>query len=164
MTSTIAAIPVVCSPRSPQAMGLTVVFDDSFPSRHVHFDIEDAISPSPCGRLRGHQDFSVALEDTVIFSAPTTPRTIASSIAWACARFTSRVPIPPRILTEIATSLRTVFEFKFVSIDQSVQHNHRAWAAAALEAATQFLAQLNSPLPEVMFDSESLPGEPQLRA
>src|SRR3979490_2119194 len=49
-------------------------------------------------------------------------------------------------------SLRTLFEFKFASLNTASSTIRLRGPRAALEAATRFLGQLNSPRPEVMLD------------
>lgn len=133
--------------------GLTVVFDDSFPSHRVHFDLDDAnfaIALSAASAVT--KTFSVPLEDTVIFSAADNPENHRLFDRMGMRTFYISSANPSKDMTEIATSLRTVFEFKLVSIDQSASTITVRGPRTTLEAATQFLSQLNSPLPEVMFD------------
>jgi len=59
---------------------------------------------------------------------------------------------PAQELNELMNSLRTLFEFKFASLNAASSTITLRGPQAALEAATQFLGQLNSPRPEVMLD------------
>lgn len=133
--------------------GLTVVFDDGFPSHRVHFDLEDANFATALSAASAvTKTFSVPLEDTVIFSAADNPENHRLFDRMGMRSFYISSANPSKDMTEIATSLRTVFEFKLVSVDQAASTITVRGPRATLEAATQFLSQLNSPLPEVMFD------------
>src|SRR5208283_1568486 len=53
--------------------GLTVVFDDGFPSRHVRFDIESVDFATVMQAASAvTKSFTVALEDTVLFACADT--------------------------------------------------------------------------------------------
>ena len=123
--------------------GLTVVFDDTFPSRRVRFDLEDA-------------DFATAMQAA---SAVTKSfQRGAGRHGSFCLRRHSRKPPPLRShghalvlhprrrprqdLNDLMNSLRTLFEFKFVSLNAASSTITLRGPQAALEAATQFLAQL----------------------
>jgi len=58
----------------------------------------------------------------------------------------------PQQLQEVVNSLRTLFEFKFVSQSASSSTVTVRAPQAMLEAATQFLGQLNGEPPEVLLD------------
>jgi general secretion pathway protein D len=58
----------------------------------------------------------------------------------------------PQDLNELMNSLRTLFEFKFVSLNTASSTIMLRGPQATLEAATEFLGQLDSPRPEVMLD------------
>jgi type II secretory pathway component GspD/PulD (secretin) len=59
---------------------------------------------------------------------------------------------PATELNELMNSLRTLFEFKFVSLNAASSTITLRGPKAALDEATQFLGQLNTTRPEVMFD------------
>src|SRR5260370_37768771 len=59
---------------------------------------------------------------------------------------------PAQELNELMNSLRTLFEFKFASLNAASSTITLRGPQPALEDATQFLGQLNSPRPEVMVD------------
>jgi type II secretory pathway component GspD/PulD (secretin) len=58
----------------------------------------------------------------------------------------------PQELNDLMNSLRTLFEFRFVSLNAASSTITLRGPRAALAAATQFLAQLDSSRPEVMLD------------
>jgi general secretion pathway protein D len=132
--------------------GLTVVFDDGFPSRRVRFDIENADFPTAMQAASvTTKSFTVALEDTVLFACADTPDNHRLFDRMGMRSFYIS-PGNPQDLTELVNSLRTLFEFKFISLNAASSTITVRGPHAPLEAATQFLQQLNSPRPEVMLD------------
>jgi general secretion pathway protein D len=133
--------------------GLTVVFDDSFPSRHVRFDIENADFATALQAASAvTKTFSVALEDAVLFACAETQENHRLFDRMALRSFYIPGGGAPQELNELMNSLRTLFEFKFVSLNAGANTITLRGQQAALEAATQFLGQLNSPRPEVLID------------
>jgi hypothetical protein len=132
--------------------GLTVVFDDTFPSRSVRFDIENAdFATAMQAASAVTKSFSVALEDTVLFACAETPDNHRLYDRLGMRSFYISAGSPQE-LNELVNSLRTLFEFKFVSLNAASSTITVRGPQAVLEAATQFLGQLNSPRPEVMLD------------
>ena len=135
------------------SFGLTVLFDDTFPGRHVRFDIEDAdFATAMQAASAATKSFSVALEDTVLFVCADTPDNHKLYDRMGLRSFYISSGDPAKELNELVNSLRTLFEFKFVSLNAASSTITVRGPQAALEAATQFLGQLNSPRPEVMLD------------
>ena len=135
------------------SFGLTVLFDDTFPGRHVRFDIEDAdFATAMQAASAATKSFSVALEDTVLFVCADTPDNHKLYDRMGLRSFYISSGDPAKELNELVNSLRTLFEFKFVSLNAASSTITLRGPQAALEAATQFLGQLNSPRPEVMLD------------
>jgi tetratricopeptide (TPR) repeat protein len=135
------------------SFGLTVLFDDNFPSRRVRFDIENADFATAMGAASEvTKSFSVALEDTVLFAAANTPDNHRLYDRMGLRSFYIPGGSSVQQLNELLNSLRTLFEFKFVSLNAASSTITVRGPQAALEAATQFLGQLNSPRPEVMLD------------
>jgi general secretion pathway protein D len=132
--------------------GLTVVFDDTFPNRRVRFDIEDAdFAVAMRAVSTVTKSFTVALEDTVLFACADTPDNHRLFDRMGLRSFYVSGG-SPQDLNELMNSLRTLFEFKFVSINAASSTITLRGPQATLDAATQFLGQLNSPRPEVMLD------------
>ena len=102
--------------------------------------------------LRGHQELLVALEDTVLYACADTPDNHRLFDRMGLRSFYIPAGNPAQELNELMNSLRTLFEFKFVSLNAAASTITLRGPRAALEAATQFLGQLNSPRPEVMLD------------
>jgi len=75
--------------------GLTVIFDDSFPSRRIRFDLDNADFATALAAVSAAtKTFSVALDDKFFSLASTTPTTITPSTAWVCARFIFLAALP----------------------------------------------------------------------
>jgi len=133
--------------------GLTVVFDDTFPSRRVRFDLDNAdFATAMQAASEVTKSFSVALEDTVLFAALDTSENHRLYDRMGMRSFYIPGGASPQELNELMTSLRALFEFKFTGLSTASSTITLRGPKAALEAATQFLGQLNSPRPEVMLD------------
>ncbi len=132
--------------------GLTVVFDDNFPSRRVRFDLENAdFATAMQAASAVTKSFSVAVEDTVLFACAETPDNHRLYDRMGLRSFYISGGTP-QDLNELMNTLRTLFEFRFVSLNAASSTITLRGPQAALEAATKFLGQLNSPKPEVMLD------------
>ncbi len=133
--------------------GLTVVFDDNFPSRHVRFDIENADFATAMQAASAiAKSFTVALEDTVLFACGDTPENHRAYDRMGMRSFYIPADDPTKDLNELMNALRTIFEFKFASSNAAASTIALRGPQAALEAATQFLGQLYGPRPEVLLD------------
>lgn len=133
--------------------GLTIVFDDNFPTRHVRFDLEDAdFATAMRAASAATKSFSVAVQDTVLFTCADTTENHRLYDRMGMRSFYIPSGDPAKDLTELMNSLRTLFEFKFVSLNAASSTITLRGPQAALEAATEFLAQLDSTRPEVMLD------------
>jgi general secretion pathway protein D len=133
--------------------GLTVVFEDNFPSKRVRFDLENANFATAMQAASSiTKSFSVALEDTVLFVAADTTENHRQYDRMGLRSFYIPGGPSPQELNELLNSLRTLFEFKFASLNAAASTITVRGPRAALIAATEFLGQLNSPRPVVMFD------------
>lgn len=133
--------------------GLTVIFDDSFPSRRLRFDLENAdFATALQVASTVTKTFSVPIEDTVLYACADTPDNHRTYDHMGLRSFYIPGGGSAQELNELMNSLRTLFEFKFVSLNAASTTITIRGPQAALAAATQFLGQLNSPQPEVLFD------------
>jgi tetratricopeptide (TPR) repeat protein len=133
--------------------GLTVIFDDTFASRRVRFDIENAdFATALQAASAATKSFSVALEDTILFASADTPENHRSYDRMGMRSFYIAGGDPAKDLNELMSTLRTLFEFKFVNLNAASSTITVRGPKAALEAATQFLEEFDSPRPEVMLD------------
>lgn len=132
---------------------LTVVFDDTFPSRRVQFDIDNADFATAIQAASAiTKSFVVALEDTVLFAAADTAENHRLYDRMGLRSFYIPSGASTQELNDVMNSLRTLFEFKFVSLNAAASTITVRGPQAALAAATEFLGQLDSSPPEVMFD------------
>ncbi len=133
--------------------GLTIVFDENFPSRRVRFDIENAdFATAMRAASAVTKSFSVALEDTVLFAALDNPENHRFYDRMGLRSFYIPGGSTAQELNELMNSLRTLFEFKLASLNAASSTITLRGPQAVLEAATQFLGQMNSTRPEVMLD------------
>ena len=133
--------------------GLTIVFDDNFPSRRVQFEMENAdFATAMRAASAVTKSFSVALEDTVLFACVDNPENHRLYDRMGMRSFYIPGGNPAQDLNELMNSLRTLFEFRFASLNAASSTITLRGPHATLEAATQFLGQLNSARPEVMLD------------
>ena len=132
--------------------GLTVIFDDGFPSRHVRFDIESVdFATAMQAASAVTKSFTVALEDTVLFACADTVENHKLYDRMGMRSFYISAA-SPQDLTEVMNSLRTLFEFKFTTVNNAASTITVRGPQGLLQAATEFLGQLNSPRPEVLLD------------
>jgi general secretion pathway protein D len=133
--------------------GLTVIFDDPFPSHPVRFDLENAdFRTAMQAASQVTKSFCVALEDTVLFAAVDNPENHRLFDRMGLRSFYIPGGASPQELNELLTALRSLFEFKFASLNAASSTITLRGPKAALEAATQFLDQLNRTRPEVILE------------
>ena len=133
--------------------GLTVIFDENFPSRRVNFDIENADFATALRAASAvTKSFSVALEDTVLLAAADNPENHRLYDRMGMRSFYIPGGNSTQELNDLMNSLRTLLEFKFASLNAASSTITLRGPQASLEAATQFLGQLDNDRPEVMLD------------
>ena len=133
--------------------GLSVLFDDNFPSRHVRFDLDNATFATAM-RLASAvtKSFSMALEDTVLLAVVDNPENHRIFDRMGMRSFLIPGADSGQELNDLITSLKTLFDLKFVSLDVASRTITLRGTEAALKAATQFLGQITGEKPEVMLD------------
>jgi len=132
--------------------GLTVVFDDNFPSRPVRFDVQDADFATAMQAVSAAtKSFTVALDEKTLFAAVDNPENHRIYDRMGLRSFYISGG-SPQDLAEVMNTLRLLFEFRFASLNAAASTITLRGRQATLEAATQFLEQLNSPRPEVLLD------------
>jgi type II secretory pathway component GspD/PulD (secretin) len=98
------------------------------------------------------KSFTVALEDTVLFAAVDNPENHRNYDRMGLRSFYIAGSNAPADLAAIANLLRALFEFKFASLNAASSTITLRGPLASLDAATEFLKQLNDERPEVMLD------------
>jgi general secretion pathway protein D len=133
--------------------GLSVLFDDNFPDRHVRFDLDNA-NFATAMRLASAvtKSFSVALGDTVLLAVFDNPENHRIFDRMGMRSFLISGADSGQELNEIMTSLKSLFDLKFVSLDVASRTITLRGTETALKAATQFLGQIKGEKPEVMLD------------
>ena len=133
--------------------GLSVLFDDNFPNRHVRFDLDNA-NCATAMRLASAvtKSFSVALEDTVLLAVVDNPENHRIYDHMGMRSFSIPGSDSGQELNDLITSLKTLFDLKFVSLDVASRTITLRGTEAALKGATQFLGQITGDKPEVMLD------------
>ncbi len=133
--------------------GLSVTFDDSFPTRQVQFDITQADFATALRAASAvTKSFSVAVEDTSLFAVADTAENHRVFDRMGMRTFYIPSSDATRELQEVVNSLRSLFEFRFVSLNAAASRITVRGPLGMLEAASQFLEQLNDEQPEVMLD------------
>jgi len=133
--------------------GLTVVFDDSFPSRRVRFDLEDVDFPKAVQAAEAvTKSFTVPIDGKTLFAALNTPENHRQYDRMGLRSFYIAGGSTTQELNDILNSLRSLFELRFVSLNPSSSMVTIRGPQGTLEAATQFLESLDSTRPEVMLD------------
>jgi tetratricopeptide (TPR) repeat protein len=133
--------------------GLSVVFDDNFPTRRIRFDIDNVDFESAIRQASAvTKSFTVALDERTLFACADTPDNHRLFDRMGLRTFYIPGTGAPQELNELMNSLRTLFEFKFTSLSAASSTITIRGPQALLQAATQFLGQLDSEKPEVMLD------------
>jgi general secretion pathway protein D len=133
--------------------GLTVIFDDSFVSHHVLFDIENVDFSTAIQSVSiVTKSFSVALGETELYTSAETAENHRLFDRMGMRSFYIPGSGARQDLQDLMNSLRAVFDFKVVSLEASSSTITVRGPQAALAAAAQFMGQWNSPDPEVMID------------
>lgn len=133
--------------------GLTVIFDDAFPSRRVRFDIEDVDFGTAMRAAEAvTKSFSVPLEERVLFATLDTAENHRLYDRMGMRSFFIPGGGAPQELNDLLNSLRSLFELRFVSLNVASSTITVRGPQSTLEAATQFLDTLDSTRPEVMLD------------
>ena len=133
--------------------GLTVIFDDNFPSRRVHFDIQNAdFATAMQAASVATKSFTVALEEKVLFAAVDNAENHRLFDRMGMRTFYIPGNNSPQDLAQLVALLRNLFDFRFVSQNSGASTITLRGPKATLEAATVFLEHLSDQRPEVMFD------------
>jgi tetratricopeptide (TPR) repeat protein len=133
--------------------GLTVVFDDGFPSRRMRFDIEDVEFPVAMQAAeRVSKSFSVPLDEKVLFVTLDTPENHRLYDRMGMRSYYIPGANTPQDLNELLNSLRSLFELRFASLNMASSTITLRGPQSIMDAATQYLDSLDSTRPEVMLD------------
>ena len=137
--------------------GLTVVFDDSMVSRHVRFDLEQAdLTTAMHAAEQATKSMIVPIEATVLLAAADNPENHRMFDRMGMRSFYIPNANQASDLNEFQNTLRSVFDFHFVSINAAASTITVRGPVEALGAATKLLSQLSDPPAEVLLDVQVL--------
>lgn len=133
--------------------GITIIFDESFPSRRVKFDIQDVDFGTAMQAAEAvTKSFSVALDEKSLFSSLDTPENHRQYDRMGLRSYYIPGGPTPQELNEMLNALRSLFELRFASLNSAASTITVRGPQSTLEAATQFLETLDSARPEVLLD------------
>src|SRR6202167_2066884 len=133
--------------------GLTVIFDDSFPSRRVRFDLDTAdFATAIQSASEATKSFEVPLEDKVLFASADNTENHRLYDRMGLRSFYIPGDMPTQDLNQLVNSLRIWLTLKFASLSAATSTITLRGPLPALDAATQFLGQLRNEQPEVMLE------------
>ncbi|HYR41403.1 MAG TPA: hypothetical protein VER98_00125 [Terriglobia bacterium] len=133
--------------------GLTVIFDDAFPSRRVRFDIEDVEFATAMQAARSvTKSFAVPIDEKTLFATLDTPENHRLYDRMGMRSYRIPGATTAAEMNEVLNSLRSLFELRFVSLNAASSVITVRGPQSILEAATQYLDTLDSTRPEVMLD------------
>ena len=133
--------------------GLTVIFDDAFPTRQVRFDVESVDFRTAMQAASAvTKAFAVPLEETVLYAAADTPENHRLYDRMGMRSFYIPGASTPQELNELLNTLRTLFELRFVSLNAASSTITVRGPQGTLEAVTQFFETLEPTRAEVMLD------------
>lgn len=135
------------------AYGVTAQFDDSVANRDVQFNVDEvdfftalklacAISKTMWSALSAHQ----------LLLAADNPENHKQYDRMSLATFTLPAHSTPQEVTEMVTTIRTLFDLRFVSPGQTSGKIEVRAPQPILDACATLLAQLDNERPQVMFD------------
>ncbi len=133
--------------------GLSITFDDSFPTRQVSFDLDRAdFSTALRAASQATKTFTVPVEDNLLFAAADNPENHRLFDRMGLRSFYVPTADAARDLQDVANTLRSLFEFRFVTISPSASTITVRGPLTMLAAASEFMEQLSSEQPEVLLD------------
>jgi general secretion pathway protein D len=135
------------------SFGLTVVFDDSFISRRVRFDLDTAdFATAMQAASQATKTFSVALDDKVLLVSADNTENHRFFDRMGMRSFYVPGGETAQDLNQLMNALKALFEFKYASLNVASSIITLRGPIGSLEAATEFLGQLDNQQPEVMLD------------
>ena len=133
--------------------GLTVTFDESFPTRQVRFDVQGVDFKTAMQAASGvTKAFAVPLDETVLYAAADTPENHRLFDRMGMRTFYIPGASTPQEMNDLLNTLRTLFELRFVSQNAPSSTITVRGPQGTLEAVTQFFETLEPTRPEVMLD------------
>jgi general secretion pathway protein D len=145
------------------AYGVTAEFDDSVPSRRVHFDIE---SVDFYQAMRAACDvtgaFWVPLSETQVFLARDNSENHRQFDHMAMRTFYVAGATTPQELNEMLSMLRTIFDIRFVAQQPQTGVLVVRAPAGVLDGVTKLLESFGTSRPQIMLDVQVFEIDHQL--
>ena len=133
--------------------GLTVVFDDSFQSRQVRFDVQEVDFASAMRTAAAiTKSFVVPLDEKQFFALADTTDNHRQFDRMGMRTFYIPSASTPQELTELMNGLRSIFELRFISMNSGARTITVRAPHGAIDAITELVSTLDSSRPEVMLD------------
>lgn len=137
--------------------GLTVVFDESFAERHVRLDLDQVDFPTAISAAcQVAKCFVIPIEPAVLFAVLENADNHRAFDHMGMRTFYIPGVTSSTELNEVTNTLRSLFEFKFVSMNAVASTITVRGPLNAIESATQFMSQINAPQPELLLDVQVL--------
>ncbi len=136
------------------SFGLSITFDDSFPTRQVRFDLDQVdFAMAMRAASAATKTFTVPVEDTALYAAADTPENHRLYDRMGmCTLYIPSGGDPAKDLQDIANFFRSALEVRFVSIDPASSRIVVRAPMAMLDAGIQVVEQLDAVRPEVLLD------------
>jgi tetratricopeptide (TPR) repeat protein len=135
------------------AYGVTAVLDNSFPSRQVRFDLEEADwTQAFMAVTRVTKSLWTPLSPRQALFAADTDENRRSLLQNASATFYLPQAATPQALNDIVSALRVLFEIRFVTPNPKANSITIRADAATVKTVGEFLRELHDTQPEVVFD------------
>jgi general secretion pathway protein D len=135
------------------AYGVTAEFDDAVVAKQVRFTV-DNVDFFTAIKLAGgvSKTMWTALGARQIMIAPDTPENHKQLDRLSLQTFQLPAHSTPQESTDIVTTLRNMFDLRFISSGQTANTVEVRAPQAMIEACTKLMAQLNGERPQVMLD------------
>lgn len=133
--------------------GLSAVMDDSLPNRSVRADIENADWPQASEALtRITRALPVPLSPKQVLFVENTAENRTQYLSMALRTFYLPGQSTPQQLNELLTTLRVMFDLRFISLNPTAQTISVRAQTATLDAVTAFLDDLHMDRAQVLLD------------
>jgi len=136
-----------------QAYGVTAQVDNTVPSRQVRFNL-DEVDFFTALRLacQVSKTMWVAVDAHQMLVLPDNPENHKQFDRMSLRTFILPAHTTPQDVTDLGTTLRTMFEIRFINSGQTADTFEVRASPAVLEASAELLKQLSKERPQVMLD------------
>jgi general secretion pathway protein D len=136
--------------------GLSITFDESVPTKHVVFDVDNADFESAMRAASlATNSFTVAVEPTVLFAALDNPQNHRLYDRMGMRSYYIPGLESGKGASDLPNTLKTLFDYKFIALNAASGTLTVRAPLSTLNQATELIDQLNTPRPEVLFDVQA---------